>query len=160
MLSFDFVDLPQTVQEYADLEAMMGSILRRWSSGAYQEGELASVDKDGRALAAIYRTEDAYGTQDLVSLIRDLDEGSELAYGRAIFLMRTRLYPDAVPSLARLLLEGSRRGRVSAAELLGAIGDVAAIPALRRSAERDPDDGIRAYSHRSLRKLDIMESRP
>ena len=67
--------------------------------------------------------------------------------------MRTRLYPEAVPGLIRLLKDGSNRGRLSAAELLGDIGDRAATDALRRSAELDPDPLIRGMAVRSLKML-------
>jgi HEAT repeat protein len=155
ILLIDFVELPVTVVEFPDLGAMASALLQRWRTGAYQEGEQGAVLEEPRIMAALYRDAD-FGPVDIDQLLRDLADGSPDEYSQALLRMRTRLYGEAVPGLITLLQGPSRRGRISAAELLGDIGDSLATGALKRSAEDDTDPLIRAMAVRSLR---IIESR-
>jgi len=85
--------------------------------------------------------------------LRDLDGGPEESFVAAIGLLRTRLYPEAVPGLIRLLESGSLRGKRSAAELLGSIGDPAARSALEQAASREPDQIVRSLAENALTQL-------
>jgi hypothetical protein len=152
ILYVDFVELPEVILEYSDLGAMATAVLRGWQEGAYWQGDHGDVLEDPRKVAALYRDGDL-GPADTDALLRDLADGPPDAYTHALVRMRTRLYPEAVPGLIRLLKHGSNRGRLSAAELLGDIGDRAATNALRRSAELDPDPLIRGMAVRSLKML-------
>ncbi len=152
ILFIDFVELPDTVLEFSDLGAMAAALLRRWQAGAYQQGDHGDVVEDPRRVAALYREED-FAPVDIDRLLKDLADGSPGAYTQALVRMRTRLYPEAVSGLTRLLQGASHRGRLSAAELLGDIGDAVAVEALRRAAKHDPDPLVRAMAARSLKML-------
>lgn len=152
ILFVDFVELPETVLEFSDIGAMVEALLRRWRAGAYRQGDHGDVLEDPLRVAALYREAD-FAPVDIDGLLRDLADGSPNAYTQALVRMRTRLYPEAVPGLINLLKSESYRGRKSAAELLGDIGDRTAIDALRRSAELDPDPLIRGMAVRSLKML-------
>jgi len=132
---------------------MFESVIRRWRSGAFRQGELGTVEADARAVAAVYRAEDGE-LPDLTRILKDLNEGPEQTYIDALGLLRTRLYPEAFPGLMGLLETGSVRGRRAASELLGAIGPREAATALRRAADADPDDVVRLLAKKSLSELD------
>ncbi|HVS04953.1 MAG TPA: HEAT repeat domain-containing protein [Candidatus Dormibacteraeota bacterium] len=137
---------------------MAATLLKRWQAGAYWQGDRGDVLEDPRKVAALYREAD-FAPVDIDGLLRDLADGSPEAQTQALVRMRTRLYPDAVPGLIRLLKGGSYQGRLYAAELLGDIGDRAAIGPLRRTAELDPDLTIRGMAVRSLKMLESSAGR-
>jgi len=153
ILAFNLVELPRIDSTYPDLRRMFESVIRRWRSGAFRQGELGTVEADARAVAAVYRAEDGE-LPDLTRILKDLNEGPEQTYIDALGLLRTRLYPEAFPGLMGLLETGSVRGRRAASELLGAIGPREAATALRRAADADPDDVVRLLAKKSLSELD------
>jgi len=150
ILFADFVELPETVMEFSDLGDMAATLLKRWQAGAYRQGDHGDVLEDPRKVAALFREGD-FAPVVIDTVLRDLADGSPEAQTQALVRMRTRLYPDAVAGLIRLLKGGSYQGRLYAAELLGDIGDRAAIGPLRNSAEHDPDPLIRGMAARSLK---------
>ena len=152
LLFFDYVNLPRTITEYQGLAAFMESLFRRWQAGAYRQGAYGTVEEDRQVVAEVYRAEDTQPV-DIDRLIGDLAESPEDAYRDSLFLMRTRLYPAAVPGLIRLLARGSLRGRLAAAELLGDIGDPTATEPLRQMANHDPNELVRGIAVKSLEKL-------
>ena len=156
VLFVDFVELPETVMEFSDLGDMAATLLKRWQAGAYWQGDRGDVLEDPGNVAALYREAD-FAPVDIDGLLRDLADGSPEAQTQALVRMRTRLYPDAVPGLIRLLKGESYQGRLYAAELLGDIGDPAAIGPLRQLAEQDPDPVI---SRTAAMSLKMLESSP
>lgn len=158
ILFVDFVELPETVLEFSDLGAMAEALLKRWKAGAYRRGDHGDVLEDPRKVAALYREGD-FGPVDIDGLLHDLADGLPEVQTQALVRMRTRLYPVAVPGLIRLLTGGSYQGRLYAAELLGDIGDPAAIGPLRRTAEFEPDLTIRGMAVRSLKILESSADR-
>lgn len=147
---FDWVDLPETWTAYADLGDMSARVLQCWSDGAYRQGSNATVDEDRHKAAAINRAMDQ-PPADIDRLIADLATGTGSRYGNALALLRTRLYPDAVPGLIHLMNSKSR-GRIAAAELLGWIGGREALECLERVSELEPDDHIRDYARHALQE--------
>jgi hypothetical protein len=152
VLSIYVVDLPDTSTAFADLPGMVEALSLRWRTGAFRQTEGGSVEPDLRAVAALYRAEDGQ-LPDIDGLVADLNDGPLEDHLSALALLRTRLYPEAVPGLIRLLQSGTLRGRKAAAELLGSIGVPAARNALLSVSEGDPDEIIRAYAKKSLEQL-------
>lgn len=152
VLAISAVDLPDSDTAFASLERMIAALERRWRTGAFKQGLWGTVDADLHAVAALYRSEDAT-SPNLDQLLADINEGSLENHLQALSIMRTRLYPDAVPGLIRLLEIGTPTGRKASAELLGSIGDTAARPALQKASHRDPDELVRLYATRSLDQL-------
>ena len=83
-----------------------------------------------------------------------LDQGPPEAYTDALRLMRLQLYPEAVPGLLRMLQSGTDQGRWAAAELLGWIGDRAAVSPLTSAAVTDRNEIVRVLARNALKKLD------
>ncbi|HVS04948.1 MAG TPA: HEAT repeat domain-containing protein [Candidatus Dormibacteraeota bacterium] len=137
---------------------MAAALLKGWKAGAYRRGDHGDVLEDPRKLATLYREGD-FGPVDIDALLHDLADGLPEVQTQALVLVRTRLYPDAVPGLIRLLTDGSYQGRLYAAELLGDIGDRAAIGPLERMAELDPDLTMRGMAVRSLKMLEALPDR-
>jgi HEAT repeat protein len=91
---------------------------------------------------------------DVDQLVRDLAmrQQWEADFLRSLRLLRTRLYPEAVPGLVAMLTEGNAN-RFYAIELLGSIGDRAAIQVLRAAGDRDRDPTTRTYAQKVLGEL-------
>ena len=154
VLYFDFVDLPDTITEFEGLDQLIESLIRRWAAGAYRQSSDGSVEEDPRIVAELYRAEDRQPV-DINRLLRDLAEGSEDVHRRSLYLLRTRLYPAAVPGLIWLLSHGADRTRLNAAELLGELADPAAYEPLRRAAAQDADELVRALARKSVEKFGL-----
>jgi len=127
---------------------MLNVLVRCWSDGAYRQGPNGTVEEDRRAVAAINRVFDPRPV-NIDRLIADLSGGDDHLYSQALARLRTRLYPEAVPGLIRMLDKEST-GRIAAVELLGAIGGPAAIDKLREVAEKDPDALVRDFSRHTV----------
>lgn len=151
IVSFFFVDLPDTWSEFNDLRSLVESLIRRWSTGAYLETDDGDIEEDRRAVAALRRADDPE-PPDVDQLVNALDKGSLEAWSQALLRLRLGLYPEAVVGLLRLLQTGSDRGRRSAAELLGLIGDRVALRALE-AALADRDELVRVLARNALKEL-------
>jgi hypothetical protein len=149
---FDWVDLPEVSTAYSDLRSMIERLVRGWSVGAYREGPNASVEQDDRKVAQVNRELDQEPA-DVDQLIADLGSGDDHLYNQALDRLRTRLYPEAVPGLIRML-DTASGGRIAAVELLGAIDGPEAMACLRRAAEADPDDHIRQMARHTIHSSD------
>jgi HEAT repeat protein len=77
----------------------------------------------------------------------------EDARSKALYILRTRRYPGAVPNLIRLISRGNERGRIAAAELLGDLGDPTACEPLRRAAAQDSNGLVKDLARKSLQML-------
>jgi hypothetical protein len=152
VIFFDFVNLPRTITEYQRLEGLIDSLVRRWTAGAYWQGKYAGVEEDPALLARLLRAEDQEPV-DVSQLVRELSEGSEGAHSKALYLLRTRRYPEAVPDLIRLISGGNGQGRIAAAELLGDLADPTACGPLQRAAEQDSNELVRFQARASLQTL-------
>ncbi len=137
LIVFDFVDLPDFWIAYENVASMVARVLRCWTKDAYREGAHATVDVDKRAVAQVNREMDT-GPTDVEALVAGLASAGDRRYGDSIAWLRTRLYPEAVPALIRLL-ENESRGRYAAIELLGSIGGSAALDKLYDVAQNDED---------------------
>lgn len=148
VIVFDWVDLPDVWAAYDDVSSMIERVVRCWSAGAYRQGPNATVEEDLHKVAQINRELDRK-PPDIDQLIADLASGDDHLFSQAIAQVRTRLYPEAVPGLIRML-DMQSRGRMAAVELLGEIGGPEAIASLRRAADADPDDFIRQSARHTL----------
>jgi hypothetical protein len=158
IIAFYFVDLPDGWWlEFAGLTAMIEAFIRRWAAGVYWESGGGGVDCDDRAEAALRRAEDTE-QPDINTLIRDLSAGSDSTMDEALNLLRTRLYPQAVPGLIAMLEDPANSRHHLAIELLGAIGDRAALPSLRHAAEHDPQPGLRDYARKVLEGIEKLDA--
>jgi len=152
LLAFYFVDLPDTWSEFSDLRSLVDALTRRWTGAAYWQGEDGAVEEDPRAVAAIRRAMDRQ-QPNVDQLLATLAQGSPEASQHALGFLRLRLYPEAVPGLLKMLEAGSDRGRRSAAELLGLIGEPAATGALESAAATDQDEIVRMLARNALKEL-------
>jgi hypothetical protein len=155
VVSFFYVDLDLPggpAAEFSGLPDMVAALTRRWRAGVYWQAG-GHVAGDDRAVAAMRRSEDPE-PPDVDQLVRDLAmrQQWEADFLRSLRLLRTRLYPEAVPGLVAMLTEGNAN-RFHAIELLGSIGDRAAIPALRAAGDRDRDPTTRTYAQKVLGEL-------
>lgn len=148
VISFDWVDLPETWGAYESLKLMLNAIVSCWNKGAYREGPHASVEEDRRAVAEINRELDG-DSPDVNGLVASLAGTGDHNFSQALARLRTRLYPEAVPALIRLL-DTESRGRIAAVELLGAIGGPQATAKLRHLADSDPEDLVRDFARHTL----------
>jgi hypothetical protein len=148
VITFDWVDLPETSIAHESFSLMLNVLVRCWSDGAYRQGPNGTVVEDRRAVAAINREFDARPA-DIDQLMADLSGGDDHVYSQALARLRTRLYPEAVPGLIRMLDKEST-GRIAAVELLGAIGGTAAMDKLREVAEKDPEALVRDFSRHTV----------
>lgn len=153
VLTFFFVGLPATWSEFSDLHSLVEALVQRWRSGAYWQGVDGEIQEDRRAVAAIRRATDGK-PPDFDQLLAAIDQGSVETYAHGLGLLRSRLYPEAVPGLLRLLQAGSDQGRRAAAELLGSVGDPAAAEPLRSVATTDRDQIVRMLARNALMELD------
>jgi hypothetical protein len=149
---FDWVDLPVTWTAYQDLNDWSERVLRCWVERAYRQGAHASVEEDRVKAAEVNRSMD--GRADVEQLIADLKSGSGPRYSDALAKLRTRLYPEAVPGLIRLM-KSKERGRVAAAELLAWIGGAEALECLRLVSESEPDERIRRRAQHELQEAKL-----
>lgn len=155
--SCSYLDLPGFHLEYRTLREFVESLVRRWRSAVYRVSKLGEVNADYRALAAIRRDED--GTEpDVPGLVARLAHGDGDEWSDALFQLRSRLYPAAVPSLIELLYDPAGMSRTYAAELLGSIGGRPAADALRRTAADEPDEVVRNMAVAALRDLEAGHS--
>jgi len=153
VLAFFFVGLPETWSEFSDLHSLVEALIRRWRAGAYWKDEDGEIQEDRRAVAAIRRATDPE-PPDIDQLLAAIDRGSTEEYSDGLGVVRMQLYPEAVPGLLRLLQAGSDRGRRAAAELLGSIGDRAAVGALESAAATDRDEIVRMLARNALNELE------
>jgi hypothetical protein len=155
VVGLHYVDLPQGWwPEHTGLLDMVRALTHRWAAGAYWESG-AVVDYDQRRLAALLRAEDRE-PPDVDQIVRDLATGPEPDFRRALRRLGTRLYPEAVPALIAVLEDPGNTRHFYAIELLGAIGDAAAIPALQAAAEHDAEVHVRQYAQRVMRELGTL----
>jgi hypothetical protein len=153
VVNFSYLDLPDSRSDYGGLWEFLRSILQRWHEGIYRTSGSAEISTDFGALAALRRDEDGPGV-DVAGLVKRLAYGGKTEWGDALYLLRTRAYPDAVPALIAAVADPSAKRRTYAAELLGGIGGPGAAEALRNVAAGDPDDLVRRKAAAALRDLD------
>lgn len=154
LVHFSFLDLPDFDIDYASLRDFVTSMIRRWREGIYTMIEGGYGHLDRRGLGALRRDEGDV-RPDVDALARALREGPEAEWLAALWRLRTRLYPSAVPALIEMLRDPTAQRRNYAAELLGVIGGQPAADALRRAAESDPDELKRATAAAALRDMEI-----
>src|SRR5260221_11228394 len=157
VVSFAYIDLPAFHPEYASMRDLVQSVIRRWRVGIYWMTDSDDVGIDPRALAALRREEDG-DDSEVEGLVTALRDGTEAAWGDALWRLRTRLYPRVVPALIDLIQDPTAgRVRTYAAELLGVIGGRAAAAALRRTAESDQDELVRDMAAAALRDMEAID---
>jgi hypothetical protein len=156
VVSFAYIDLPAFHPEYASMRDLVQSVIRRWRLGIYWMTDAGDVGIDPRALAALRREEDGAGAE-VEGLVRALRDGTEAVWGDALWRLRTRLYPSAVPALIEMIEDPTAGRRFYAAEVLGAIGGAAAATALRRTAESDKDELVRGMAAAALRDMEAID---
>jgi hypothetical protein len=156
LITASFIDLPQFEIEYLSLPQFLESLLRRWRAGVYHATVNGGVDADYRALAAIRRQEDGFDV-DVQALVSHLADRDEEVWLRALHRLRSRLYPEAVPGLIMMLGDPDAARTWYVIELLGAIGDPAAVPALEQMTANDADDRLRRHAAKALRAIQSGE---
>jgi hypothetical protein len=157
VVSFAYIDLPSFHGEYASVRDLVQSVIRRWRLGIYWMTDAGDVGIDPRALAALRREEDGAGAE-VEGLVRALRDGTEAAWEDALWRLRTRLYPSAVPALIDLIQDPTAgRVRTYTAELLGVIGGAAAADALLRAADSDQDELVRRMAAAALRDMEAID---
>jgi hypothetical protein len=148
VVTFDWLDLPETWLAHRTFDLMLETITRCWRIGAYRVGRNATVIENRKAVAAINRELDTEPV-DIDRLVADLGSTDNPTHSHAIGMLRTRLYPEAVPALIAML-DTDSPGRIAAVELLGEIGDSAALAKLRSVADDYPDKLLRDYARHTL----------
>ncbi|HET7467527.1 MAG TPA: SMI1/KNR4 family protein [Candidatus Dormibacteraeota bacterium] len=151
---FSYLDLPDFEVDYPSLSALVRSVIKRWQTGVYWILETGEVSLDPRALAALRREEDGADPDvaGLVATLHDGFNGRERDWSSALSRLRTRLYPSAVPLLVSLLADPSGHSHFYAVELLWAIQDPMALPALERAAREDAEENVRRYAQKAIRE--------
>jgi hypothetical protein len=157
VVTFAYLDLPSVHADYASLPDLVQSVIRRWRGGIYWLTDSGDVAIDPRALAVQRREEDG-DEVDVAGLVRTLRDGTEAAWTDALWRLRTRLYPTAVPALIDMIQDPTAgRVRTYAAELLGVIGGTASTDALRRAADSDQDELVRGMAAAALRDMETID---
>jgi hypothetical protein len=149
VVTFAYLDLPSFHVDYLSLGDLIRSLIKRWQTGVYWILETGEVSLDPRARAALRREEDGHDP-DVSAMMQALRSADESEWMGALWLLRTRLYPSAVPALTGLLVDGPRHSRWQAVELLAEIRDPSAKGALARAANDDPDENVRRYAAKVL----------
>jgi hypothetical protein len=156
VVNFAYVDLPEFHSEYSSLRDLIQSVILRWRAGIYWMTDAGEVGIDPRALAALRREEDG-AEVDVAGLVRALRDWAKPERSDALWRLRTRLYPAAVPALIEMIEDpAAGRVRTYAAEILGVIGGTAAADALRLTAAGDQDELVRGMAAAALRDLDAI----
>jgi HEAT repeat protein len=149
VVTFAYLDLPSFHVDYLSLGDLIRSLIKRWQIGIYWIRETGEVSLDPRALAALRREEDGH-EPDVSALVQALRSTDESEWTGALWRLRTRLYPSAVPALTALLVDGPRHNRWHTVELLAEIRDPSAKHALTRAASDDLDEHVRKYAAKVL----------
>lgn len=107
-------------------------------------------DNEGRVAEFAAGSVSAFGAAAVPSLVKALSDPRRVYFASSAIRY---IGPPAVPALERELAGGSAQGARAAAALLGDLGDVRAIPALRQALDKRADPDFQFAANSSIQRL-------